>query len=194
MMLAAQYHLPNLLERAGARIRRRGRADCPKCKRQRAVSFDETKGVYHCHGQGCDFSGGSAKLAHEQGLYERLTQGQYRELRRERERADRAARMLYERIKVRRFELLDRLQTLSGLESTAQGLGPENPETWDALNTVYAKRPVILAELAIIENVSAADLIAFLSANAGTRELVIDRVLSHGGLRDSHGRFVELAL
>ena len=54
--------------RTGARIRGNGRADCPRCKRQRAVSFDESRGIHYCHGAGCDFSGGSVKLAREQGL------------------------------------------------------------------------------------------------------------------------------
>ena len=69
---AQHFALTDLLTRAGAHIRGR-RADCPRCKRQRAVSFDESRGVYHCHGSGCEFSGGTVKLAREQGLVARLT-------------------------------------------------------------------------------------------------------------------------
>ena len=74
---AQHFALTDLLTRAGAHIRGR-RADCPRCKRQRAVSFDESRGVYHCHGSGCDFSGGTVKLAREQGLAARLTAAEYR--------------------------------------------------------------------------------------------------------------------
>ncbi len=189
---AAQHGLIDLLQRAGARIRG-NRADCPRCKRQRSVSFDESRGVYHCHGSGCDFSGGTVKLAREQGLAARLTAAEYRELLQQRERADRAARSLYERVRVRRFELLGCLHALGDLESTAHRLGPDSPETWNALSAVYEERPAILAELTILENAGAADLLRFLSAEPEAREQVIDGVLMRGGLADAFGRFIEVA-
>jgi hypothetical protein len=183
-----------LLERAGARIRGGGRADCPRCKRQRAVSFHEGRGVYHCHGEACDFSGGAAKLARELelGLARRLSPAEYRELRQNRERADRAARALYGRIKARRFELLDRLHMLNDLEARAHRLGPDNPDTWDALGRVYAERPGILAELAILETANAADLLRFLSAGLEERKRAIDGVIARGGLCDAAGRFMDV--
>ena len=189
---AAQHGLIDLLQRAGARIRG-NRADCPRCKRQRSVSFDESRGVYFCHGSGCDFSGGTVKLAREQGLAARLTAAEYRELLQQRERADRAARSLYKRVRVRRFDLLDRLHALAGLESTAHGLGPDNSETWDVLSAVYVERPAVLAELTILENAGAADLLRFLSTEPEVREQVIDGVLMRGGLTETYGRFVEVA-
>jgi len=189
-VVAQDFALADLLATAGARIRGRNRADCPKCKRQRTVSFDESRGVYHCHGAGCDFSGGAAKLAREQGLTTRLTVAEYRAICQERERADRAARALYEGVKARRFELLDRLHDLNRLESSAHGAGLTEAAL-ATLATVYRERPGILAELAVLENCGAADLARFLSADSATRESAIDRVLIHGGLHDSSGKFVE---
>ena len=190
--VAGQYDLTDLLERASARIRG-NRADCPWCGRKRSVSFDESKGVYHCHGAGCDFSGNTVKLAREQGLTTRLTAAEYHELCQKRELADRAARALYERVKARRFELLDYLHVLGDLEATAHRLGPDNPETWDALSAVYADRPAILAKLTILENAGAADLLRFLAANPETQKRVIDGVRMRGGLTDDSGKFVGVA-
>lgn len=191
--VTAESSVPELLERAGATLRSRNRADCPRCKRQRAVSFDESRGVYHCHGAGCDFSGGAGKLARAQGLTPRLTAAEYHELCQKREIADRAARMLYERVQTRRFELLESLHALGHLEATAHRLGPDNPETWDALSTVHAGRPAILAELTILENAGAADLLRFFSAIPEAQERVIEGVLMRGGLIDAYGRFLEVA-
>lgn len=189
---AQQFALTDLLKKAGAHIRGR-RADCPRCKRQRAVSFDESRGVYHCHGSGCEFSGGTVKLAREQGLASRLTAAEYHEFLQEREQADRAARSLYERVRAWRFELLDYLRTLGDLDSLAHRLGPDNPETWNALSAVYAERPAVLAELTILENAGAADLLRFLSAEPEVREQSIDGVLTRGGLTDAYGRFMEVS-
>ena len=190
-----RYDLLDLLQKAGARIRGRNRAHCPRCKRSRSVSFDESRGVYHCHGQGCDFSGGAGTLARELGLARPLSPGERQRLHREWERADRAARALYERVKARRFELLEELRGLGRAELGAHGAGMNHPATWGALALVYRRRPAILAELAILENCGAADLIRFLSAGSELRERVIDAVTLRGGLYDTRaGKVVELAL
>jgi hypothetical protein len=181
-----QHDLPALLEQSGARARG-NRHDCPKCGGRRTVTH--TAECFYCHR--CQWCGNVITLAKELGVYKRLTSAQSRELRHNRERADRAARHLYERVKARRFELLDRLHVLGGLESKAQGLGPDNPQTWNALSEVYAERPVILAELTIFENAPVAELLELLSAGAA-RGRMIDRVLSRGGLCDALGRFVEV--
>ena len=154
----------DLLTRAGARIRGRNRADCPRCKRQRAVSFNEAKGAYHCHGAGCDFSGGPRKLARELGIARRLSPAEYRDAREDWERADRAARTLYGRVQARRFELLEGVRSLGRLELAAHEAGADHPATWDALALVYRDSPVLLAELEILENGGAAHLIRFVSA------------------------------
>ncbi len=195
-MSATAQHLAlaDLLARTGARIRGRGRADCPKCKRQRSVSFEESRGVYHCHGQGCDFSGGAVKLARELGLARQLSGAEYRELRQNHELADRAARVLYKRVRARRFELLQELRELGRLELEAHEAGLGHAATWDTLALVYPERPALLAELTILEERSAADLIRFLTADAATRVQIVSEVVFAGGLHDGRGRFLELAL
>lgn len=192
MSAAAQpFALTELLTRAGARIRGR-RADCPRCKRQRSVSFDESRGVYHCHGAGCDFSGGVLKLARELGLAPRLSGTEYRAFVQNQERADRAARELYGHVKARRFELMEQLRWLGRLEVRAHEAGLNHPATWDALGMIYRDRPALLAELAIIENCGAAYLNRFLSERQEAREREIDGVLVRGGIWDSQGKFVEV--
>jgi len=190
---AQKFTLTDLLTTAGARVRGRGRADCPRCKRQRSVSFDESRGVYYCHGAGCDFSGGAAKLANEQGLTTGLTANEYSEVCQNRHRADRAARLLYGRVKARRSELLALLHSLNEMEAAAHMFGPDDPAAWDTFGTVYGERPAVLAELAILEHCRAADLIRFLSERRDTRKRLIEGVLLRGGLWDSQGKFVEVS-
>ncbi|MGH9454222.1 MAG: hypothetical protein ACRD2O_09675 [Terriglobia bacterium] len=120
-----------------------------------------------------------------------LSSAEYRELRQTREWAETAARELYRRVKARRMELLDLLHDLNRLEIAAHDAGPEQPETWDALATVYAKRPVVMVELTALENCGAAELIRFLNSDR-ERESVIGRAILRGGLPDSSGRFVEV--
>jgi hypothetical protein len=158
------------------------------------VSFDETKGLYHCHGEACDFSGGAGKLVGELGLAVRLSSLERRELRWQREMADRAAWTLYHHVKARRLELLDELDTLHRLESLAHEAGTDHPAAWDALAHCYGTRSGVLAELEVLENASAADLLRFLSAGQEEQEQVLQRVIIGGGLWDSDGRFVELHL
>ena len=133
------------------------------------------------------------KLAGELGLARQLSGAEYRELRQNRDRADHAARALYERVKARRFQLLHSLHALRDLEATAHRLGPDHAETWDTLSTVYAERPVILTELTILENAGVADLVKFLSADGTTRESAIACVIGRGGLYGLEGRFVEVS-
>jgi hypothetical protein len=156
------------------------------------VSFDESRGVYHCHGAGCDFSGGAAKLAREQGLAEHLTPAEYHEVRQNRERADRAAHAIYERVKTRRFELLEHLHALNSIEQGADQAGPRHLRVWEALALVYRERPLILAELTILEDSPPSELIRFLAMNPADQGREIDRTLIRGGVFDSRGRFAEV--
>jgi hypothetical protein len=182
MNASAELPFSDLLTRAGAVIRSRTRADCPRCKRQRAINFDESKGVYHCHGAGCDFSGGSAKLARDLGLARTLSRQERGQLHQQYESADRAARVLYARVKARRFELLQELRWLGRIEWQADQAGMDHHGTWDALALVYRQRPGLLAELAILENWGAADLVQFFRADAEIRQRAIARVIAGGGL------------
>lgn len=192
--ITQQFALDDLLVIAGARIRGRGRADCPRCQRPRALSFDESRGVYHCHGSGCDFSGGAAKLARELGLSRPLGSAEREQFRWKQERADHAARTLYARVQARRFELLNELRALGRLGLLAHEAGANHPATWGALALLYREWPGVAAELRILENCGAADLIRFLSAAPGLREHAIDGVIKAGGFYDSRGRFVEILL
>lgn len=174
------YHdlsLTGLLARAGATIRGQTRADCPKCKHYRSLSFDKSKAVYHCHGAGCDFSGGRFKLARELGLVARLSPTRYREFRQHHERAERTARQLFGRIQARRFVLLEDLRSSNRLEQRAHEAGTDHPATWPALALVYAEQPRIEAELAILENASARDLVRFIGSDEQTRADIVRTVI-----------------
>jgi hypothetical protein len=144
------------------------------------VSFDESKAVYHCHGAACDFSGGAGSLARELGLARRLSPAEYREARQNRRLADRAARVLYERVQTRRFDILGRVRTWGQVEVAAHKAGTDHPATWDALTRVYRERPALLAEIEILENWHVADLIRYLTAGTSTQQRVIDRVIEAG--------------
>lgn len=175
--------LTDLLTRTGAKIRGHGRADCPQCGRLRAVSYDESKGVYHCHGAGCTFSGGIAALRRQLGLQrEWLPHAEYLRQKRERERVREAAERLAAAVHARRMELLDWLHGLNRLEALAHNAGASE-QSWEILAEVYSKRPGILAELLILENYSAADLLRYyFTADDETREQIIAGVIAGGGL------------
>ena len=187
-----QYDLATLLERAGAQPPRygRGKWGCPKHHGSRSLSVDMARGLFNCHHAGCDFHGSTETLARELGLARRLCPAQFHEQRQAGERADRAERALYEEVKARRFELLDKLHSLNRLELRAHGGGPNETATWDALAGVYAERLGVLAELTILENSGAADMIRFLSADSATRQAKIHRLVEEGGHCDGQGRFV----
>jgi hypothetical protein len=130
-------------------------------------------------------------LAKELGIYRRLSSAEYQKLRQRRERAHEAAERLYAAVRVRRFELYDELRSLSPIETVAHLAGLEHPAAWDALETAYRNRPALLAELSILENCGAPDLVRFLSADNATRGRVIASVIERGGLYDCGGKFFE---
>jgi hypothetical protein len=86
------------------------------------------------------------------------------------------------------------LHALNRLEQRAHSAGPDTENAWNALSSVYTKSTLILAELAILENGGAADLIRFLAAHAQTRAERIAGVIECGGLYDLNGIFVEVDL
>lgn len=188
------FSLVELLAMAGALIRGRNRADCPWCKRKRTVSFDASRGVYHCHGEGCAFSGGIGTLARELGLARSLSPAEREQLRRQHERADHAARTLLHHVQARRFDLLRRLRALGRAELAAHQAGADQPTAWDLLARVYRERPHILTELMVLENCGAAGLIRFLTARPEQQARMMNTVVIAGGVCDSCARFVEIPL
>lgn len=152
MSVAAPFGLADLLERAGARICSRGRADCPQCKRQRAVSFNESKGLYHCFGADCDFSGGLASLR-RLGIRQWLPRDEYIRQCQERERAERDRCRRYSLARRRWTESLDELHALNRLEQKAHDVGPDHPATWNALALVYREHREVEAALDYVDDI-----------------------------------------
>jgi len=184
----AQYDIRTLLEQAGARPRG-NRHDCPKCGGLRTIT--RTDECFYCHK--CGWKGNAVTLGKELGMYRRLPSAEYLELRQRSEQAERSAADLYERVKTRRFELYDELHSLNRVEVGAHAR-PDHPAVWDAFALVYRQRPAILAELTFLENAHARAITRFLAATPEEQQALIDRVLEHGGLCDSKGKFVELTL
>jgi hypothetical protein len=180
------YDLEALLEQHGCQ-RRGFRYDCVRCGGRRTINY--THEVFICHR--CGWKGNAVTLAKDLGIYRRLSPAEYQELRQRRQQADHAAVVLYQRIRTRRLELFDQLHALNRLEIQAHDAGPDHPLTWGALALVHGERPRVTAELAILENGLASDLIAFLEENREGREVALNGVTERGGMFDSRGRFVE---
>jgi hypothetical protein len=167
-------NLPALLEQAGARPRG-GRYDCPDCGGRRTVAADESKGLFNCHHAGCGFKGGIGTLRKRCGLRrEWLPAAEYRK----RKTAVRAAPDLYECVRLRRFELLDQLHGWNELENKARNAGPDHQATWGALALVFKQRPLIVAELAVLEDSPAPEVARFIMASNEARQKAIERVLA----------------
>jgi hypothetical protein len=189
---AVQDSMENLLVISGATLRGRNRADCPQCHHGRTIAY--TSETFFCHEASCGWKGNTITLARDLGLLLRTALPECKRQKREREHARELAEKLYEQVKARRFELLDELHILNRLELMPHDGGPDVERVWDDLSAVYAKRGPILAELAILENGGATDLVRFLAADPQTRAEWITEVIESGGLFDSGRRFVEVDL
>ena len=185
--IQAEYDLPALLEQSGAHPRG-NRHDCPRCGGRRTLTH--TDEVFYCHK--CQWKGNTATLAKELGVYRPLPSTEYREVQQKRERADRAARTLYQHLTARRFELLEDLRGLGKLELSAHRAGADHPAAWSALALVYRERPTLLAQLAVLENWGAAHLVRFFAAGAEECADQIGHVLLAGGVTNWEGRFVNI--
>lgn len=188
MSAVAQFEIEELLDLTGCRPRG-NRHDCPKCGGLRTVTH--TAECFYCHK--CQWKGNVVTLQKELGIYQRIPSAEYRELCRNRNRAHEAALRLYSLAHEQELELWAKLHELGRAEIVAHDAGPDNPQSWDVLARVYAERPALLAELAILENGGAADLIRFLRADSTARESTIAGVIERGGLTERHGKFVEFA-
>jgi len=191
MDAAVRHDIGTLLAEAGARPAGPRRYDCPECGSRRTVSVDEGRGLFHCHHAGCGFSGGVGTLRKRLGLRrEWLPRAEYVRQRKERERVHDAAQRLARAVHARRVELLDSLSHVNRLEALIHDAGPSEA-SWEVLALVYAERSGIVAELAVLESASAADLVRFFTADAETRQHAIERVIERGGLYDFDGKWVE---
>lgn len=194
----AQSGLAELLTRAGAQPPRHGRKwDCPACGGKACLSVDESRGLFNCFHDGCNFKGNTATLARRLGLaLPRVSPVEYRR-RQERERRldERVSRILEAKCE-RRNVILDTLAHLYHSEITAHTAGPNNPQAWDALATSYRERLRLEAELLILDNASGRDLERFLGLSGqsvkGDKDTAIGNVIMQGGMYDKQGRFVEL--
>jgi len=183
MRLGVEHSMAELLEMNGAPIRGRNRADCPECTRLRSVSFNET--AFCCHGIDCEFHGGIGTLRKRLGIArEWLPKPEYIRRCRQRDQAHEAAERLCHLAKTRRFELYDELRTLNRIGAGAHHAGPTEAP-WGALERVYAERPRLLAELTILENCSATELVHFLISDETTRQVAISRVIGWGGVPET---------
>lgn len=181
-----------LLEQIGARPAGLRRRDCPDCGGKRTVAVDEERALFYCHHAGCNFHGGVGALRKRLGLRrEWLPRSEYLRQQRERERTHEAARRLEGAVRSRRRKLLDSLRELDELATLAPDAAPTEV-VWARLSSTYRQRSTVLAELAILENWSARDMVSFLLGTQQGRKEAIDDVLSAGGLYGSDGRFVEV--
>lgn len=121
----------------------------------------------------------------------RIPNAEYRELRRKRKKAHDAALRLCVAIESRRKGLLERLHGLDQLEAAGHKIGPTEA-AWGGVQMVDGKRPGTLAELAILENATAADLVRFFLAGSEPRREAIGRVLAGGEFYPRDGEFIEM--
>jgi hypothetical protein len=188
------HPLPNLLERAGATLRGRNRADCPLCGGRRTVSYSEE--VYCCHRAGCEFRGNAVTLARHLGLmtsrFSRAEAGAYH---RQREEAQAAADYALQRLRAERRELYEACRSLRRIRGRAGDtlrMPTEDIKSWTALAYVDRELPRVEAALAILESAPVAVRLAFLNAAEADRAGAVEQVILAGGLDDSDGRFIEV--
>jgi hypothetical protein len=174
------------------RLRGRNRADCPDCRRFRAVSYNET--AFYGHGIGCQFRGGVRTLKARLGIRrDWLPRDEYLRQVRARERTATAAAALYTAVKKRRLELLEDLRGLNQPAMTAHLAGPDHHVSWDALSHVYRELPKVRAELLLLDESLAAPLVRFLTASKDERASQVAEVLLAGGITNREGKFVAVS-
>ena len=188
-----QYDVPQLLTRAGATLRGRNRADCPRCGKRRTVSY-ETE-VFHCHRTGCNFRGNTITLARELGLLKRLSAKEAQELIVEREQALTAAQWAIERVRERRQELYQFHRDLLDIYyGSVMRLSKNRQDEigWSCLAYFYKQIPAVRAELNLLEEAPPLERIRYLDANEGKQREMVCEVIAAGGVEDSKGRFIEV--
>jgi hypothetical protein len=191
-VLAVEYDLADLLQKAGARVRG-NRADCPRCSAARTVSY--TAEVFYCHHAGCDFRGNAFTLARELGIARRLPPAEARTLRLERGRAEAAASTFLMRVRGARFGLgALHIELLNLRDESHKRLkaNPDDQATWEMLAYVYNELPRVRAELILLGEGMIEDRVAWFEAGEETRREMAGRILRLGGLPTFDGKWAEL--
>ena len=187
------YELPDLLVRAGATLRGRNRADCPRCGKRRTVSYATE--VFHCHHTGCNFRGNTITLARELGLLKRLSAKEAQELRVEREQALTVALWTTQCVRERRQELYQFHRDLLGIyHGSVMRLSKNRQDEigWSCLAYFYKQIPAVRAELNLLEEAPPLERIRYLDANEGKQRGMVCAVIEAGGVEDADGRFIEV--
>jgi len=153
--------------------------------------------LFNCFHAGCDFKGNAATLRKRLGLASpKMSPGEYRRIRERERRLDERVAAILTAKHERREEVLHRLRYLYNSEVSAHEAGPDSPQAWDALATVYKERLRLTAELLILDYARGPDLERFLGLSRqsvdGDRDAAIESVIMWGGLYDAKDRFVEL--
>ena len=166
-----EHDLTELLQRAGAEIRGRNRADCPRCGGKRTVSYTEE--VFCCHHAGCDFRGKAFTLAKALGLARSFSPAERRNFARQKRQAQVAAEHLYQCVRSRRRKLNPVHRDCLDMICTAHECGPDSEASWDALATAYKSLPEIRAELMALEDASASDALQLLDGGPQRERLIL---------------------
>ena len=99
------------------------------------------------------------------------------------------------RVRSRRLELYEAHRSLLSILLSASERLKQNPEderAWTALAYRGRELPKVRAELAMLESVPVGDRLALLNASNVDRERLVARMVIHGGVVDSNGKFVEV--
>jgi ribosomal protein L37AE/L43A len=190
--VAVEFPLVALLERAGATLRSRNRADCPRCGGKRTISH--TDEVFYCHHAGCESAGTAFTLAKELGLAPERSADKRRQSAQLRRRAQEKAGLVCQRVKTRRWKLYDTHQNLLTIWTNAREALRENPENSTAragLAFAQSKLDEVRAGLLLLENGPFPDVLAFLNAPPAEQKGRLRAIMQTSGLLSRHGKFLE---
>jgi ribosomal protein L37AE/L43A len=190
--VAVEFPLVALLERAGATLRSRSRADCPRCGGKRTISH--TDEVFYCHHAGCEFTGSALTLAKELGLAPERSADERRQFAQLRKRAHEKAGLVYQRVKARRWKLYDTHQNLLTIWTNARealGENPQNSTAWAGLAFAQSRLDEVRAALLLLEDGPFPDVLAFLNAAPAEQGRRVRAIIQAGGLLSRHGKFLE---
>ncbi len=189
--LQGGYDMPFLLERYGARLVGRNRADCPQCGGWRTISY--TDEVFFCHR--CGFKGNRITLAKQLGLTQRLSPSEYRAQVEHWTWAKEKARGLLPRLRARRLELYEAHRSLLSTIFTASvrlRANVEDEAAWSELSIAYEQIDQVRAELLFLEEAHAQRILEFLNAPPAQKEAEIQEFIEAGGVKSRDGEFLEL--